>query len=479
MPSYTNSPVEENVHYRESLATMKTLHTPRYYRVLAYWLVGVSLTILVTLFFPWQQNIRASGVLTAFYPKDRPQVVPSVIAGKISDWKIREGQHVNKGDTLVVIAEVKDAYFDPNLLLRTQQMIEAKRSSIKSKQDKIQAYREQIIALNNSMRLKLSQTQNKIIQAKDKLMSDSADFEAAKIDYKLSKRQMDGADSMFLGGAFSLKRYEDARMKFQSANAKLISAENKVNIARNELTIAITELDAVKADMFSKIYKTESELNATEAEYFEAQESLAKLENQYSNYSIRNEQYVIRAPQFGYVVQTYKAGIGEIVKEGEALLSIMPDSVKMAVELYVRAMDVPLLDSGRHVRLQFDGWPAFQFSGWPSVAVGTFGGRVEVIDRVADESGKFRVLIVQQNRIRRDGTPDHHDNWPRELRLGSSVLGWVLLDDVPIYYEIWRQLNGFPPSLENKDFSTDKEYPKEKNSLPKEMKPQKKQSIKL
>jgi multidrug resistance efflux pump len=476
MPS-NDIKTQESVHYRESLATMKTLHTPSYYRVLAYWLLAIFSTIFIGLFFPWQQNIRASGLLTAFYPKDRPQMVPSVIAGKIADWKIREGQHVSVGDTLVVISEVKDAYFDPELLDRTREMIEAKKRNIQAKEDKIQAYKDQIAALRRSMDLKLSQAQNKLLQAQAKLASDSADLQAAFVDYNLFKRQLMGADTMFVAGAFPLRRYEEAKMKFQSATAKYISAQNKINIARNELSISITELDGIKADMFSKIYKAESELNATESEYYESVESLAKLQNQFSNYRIRNDQYILRSPQNGFVVQTFKAGIGEMVKEGDPLLSIMPDSIRMAVELYVRPMDVPLLDSGRHVRLQFDGWPAFQFSGWPSVAVGTFGGRVEVIDRVIDESGKFRILVVQENRVKRDGTIDTHDTWPKELRLGSAVLGWVLLDDVPIYFEIWRQLNGFPPSID-KDFG-DEKGDKGKSSALKEMKPQKKQSIKL
>ena len=29
--------------------------------------------------------------------------------------------------------------------------------------------------------------------------------------------------------------------------------------------------------------------------------------------------------------------------------------------------------------------------------------------------------------------------------MGSGVYGWALLDDVPVWYELWRQINGFPP----------------------------------
>ncbi len=443
---------EESKYYRESLATMKTLHTPSYYRVLAYWFIGIFTIGFIALFFPWQQNIRASGTLTALYPQDRPQVVPSVIAGQIRFWGIREGQHVNQGDVLVVISEVKDKFFDPELLKRTEEMLEAKQGNIIAKEQKINAYKEQIATLRQTLELKTSQAQQKIEQAQAKLESETANAQAALVDSALYLRQLIGADSMFKAGVIPLKKFEEARMKYQSSAAKFREAVNKVEIARNDLEIANTELDAIRADILGKIYKAESELNATEAEYFESLESLAKLRNEYANLSIRNEQYTIRAPRSGYVVQAFKAGLGEMVKEGEPLLSITPEFIRMAVELYVKPMDVPLLDSGREVRLQFDGWPAFQFSGWPSVAMGTFGGRIEVIDRFIDESGKFRVLVVQHQRRKRDGTPDPHDVWPKELRLGSAALGWVLLDDVPIYYEIWRQLNAFPPSLRNKDF---------------------------
>jgi len=153
--------------------------------------------------------------------------------------------------------------------------------------------------------------------------------------------------------------------------------------------------------------------------------------------------YVVRAPQAGYVVRTLKAGIGETIKEGESIATLQPDAPVLAAEVYVRAMDVPLIQRGRTVRLQFDGWPAVQFSGWPSVAVGTFGGTVTVIDVVSSTNGKYRLLVRPKlDRANNDGA------WPAQLRLGSGVYGWVILDSVPVWYEIWRQLNGFPPSLQ-------------------------------
>jgi hypothetical protein len=82
-----------------------------------------------------------------------------------------------------------------------------------------------------------------------------------------------------------------------------------------------------------------------------------------------------------------------------------------------------------------------QFAGWPSVAVGTFGGVIGVIDPGAGEDGTVRVIVF----------PENGEEWPdvTYLRQGVRVIGWVLLDTVKLGWELWRQFNGFPPTLRN------------------------------
>ena len=42
--------------------------------------------------------------------------------------------------------------------------------------------------------------------------------------------------------------------------------------------------------------------------------------------------------------------------------------------------------------------------------------------------------------------PDERDvPWPKALRFGAGLKAMILLNDVPIWYELWRQVNGFPP----------------------------------
>lgn len=423
------------------LESMRVLQSPRAGRVLAKWIGGISIFMFLVLFLPWQQNITAIGEVTAFSPRNRPQTIQTAIPGRISEWNIREGQAVNKGDTILVLAEIKDNYFDPELLLRLQEQINAKEESIDAKDQKAKALERQIKALREGLKLKIEQAENKVMQSELKLASDSMDYQAEKVSYEIAKNQFERQKVMFDQGLKSLTELQVKEQSFQQSQAKLLSSENRFLGSKNELINATIELSSIEADYLEKISKAESDLSMTRSDLYDATGALSKLRNEFANMKIRAEQYHIIAPQDGFVVKALKTGIGETIKEGEGVVTIMPKDPDMAVELYVRPMDVPLLSEGRHVRVEFDGWPALQFSGWPSVAVGTFGGVIEVIDYVETElqQGKYRVLVKPD--------PEYDGDWPEQLRVGSGVNGFIMLDEVPLWYEIWRLYNGFPPSL--------------------------------
>ncbi|MFN3839538.1 MAG: HlyD family secretion protein [Cyclobacteriaceae bacterium] len=405
-PNRVNKIIEQ-----EKLYSLRAIKVPKAGKVLARILFVISTLFLIILFVPWQQNIRGTGKVTAFNPGNRPQTVETAIAGRIQHWHVQEGEYVDKGDTIITLSEVREKYFDPELLKRLAEQIDAKEKSIAAKNQKALALVRQINALRSALGNKIDQTKAKL--------------EAERIRFLNMQNQFERNKKLFEAGNIPLTKFQDIEYKYQNAQADFLNVQ--------------IELNRVEAEYLDKISKAESDRSNTEAEIFETQAELAKLRNENANMQIRNQQYQIVAPQDGVVVKAMKAGIGETIKEGDAVCTIMPlTSSDMAAEMYVRAMDVPLVSKGRKVRIIFDGWPAIQFSGWPSVSVGSFGGTVKVIDYVNSGPGEFRILVV----------PDSTDTaWPKQLRLGSGVKGWVMLDDVPVWYEIWRQLNGFPPSL--------------------------------
>jgi multidrug resistance efflux pump len=405
--------------------------------------MGLFGLLVMSMFLPWTQNIRSSGTLTTLQPQDRPQTVHSTIAGRIEKWLVREGQSVKKGDTLVVLSEVKEKYFDPQFLSRLQEQIKAKEGALQATQAKATALSSQITALQDGLKLSLEKARNKVRQGQLKVQSDSADLVSIRAEYEVAKLQFSRQEKLFQQGLKSLTELESRKLKFQEVQAKLMATQNKQLISQNELVNARIELSSLEAEYIDKISKAQSDRNATLAYAHDTESDISKMRNEYANMQIRSSFYQITAPQDGYVVQALKAGLGETLKEGEAICSVMPANPHLAVQLYVDPMDIPLLTTNRKVRLQFEGWPALVFSGWPGTSFGTFGGEVAVIDNI-DSNGKYRILVV----------PDpESDPWPSAIRVGSGAYGWAMLNNVPIWYELWRQLNGFPPDYMNESVS--------------------------
>ena len=420
------------------LYSLRTLKTPGVGRTVAKVLIVLTAILIVVLFLPWQQNIRGKGTLTALSPQNRPQLVQSAIAGRITNWHIIEGDFVRKGDTLLSITEIKDKFFDPDLILRLEEQLDAKRNSRDAKTNKVRALRNQISALENALVAKTSQAKNKLQQAKLKLQADSLEFVAEQVNYENATSIFARNKNRYDAGNITLTKFQEIESKYQMSAAKVLKAENEWLQRKADLANAVLELTSIEADYTDKISKAQSNLNETISGLNETMAEISKMENELSNVRIRQQQYQIIAPQSGYVVKAIKVGIGETIKEGDAVATILPESDDKAVEMYVKAMDIPLIEAGKKVRVQFDGWPALQFSGWPNVSVGTFGGVVAIIDRVQSKNGMFRILVK----------PDPEDEpWPEQLRLGSGIKGWVMLNNVPIWYEIWRQMNGFPPMI--------------------------------
>jgi hypothetical protein len=175
---------------------------------------------------------------------------------------------------------------------------------------------------------------------------------------------------------------------------------------------------------------------------YDTEAQVTKLQSQFAGYSQRSGFYFITSPADGYVTRAIKTGIGETIKEGEEIVSLMPANYELAVELMVKPIDYPLLSNGQKVRFIFDGWPAFVFSGWPGASAGTYGGVVVAIDNFTNDQGEYRILVG----------PDPADvPWPTGIRVGAGARGMALLQDVPLGYELWRQFNGFPPNYYKAD----------------------------
>jgi multidrug resistance efflux pump len=401
-----------------------------------YWFFGTITILIIFMFLPWTQNIKSKGAVTSLFQDKRPQQLNSPIPGRISKWLVKEGDNVKKGDTIIILSEIKNDYLDPNLINRTKEQLTAKKEGVDFYKSKVVSYDAQITALEKGRTLKLMQLENKLLQLNNKLQGLEAEYDASVNEYSLSKNQFERQEKMFQEGLVSQTKLQERNVKLQNNYSKMISLENKISEAKQEIINNKVEQNSAQQEYTEKISKVESERFQSLSQISTAEGEVAKLENKLSNYIIRNGMYVILAPQNGQVVQAKSAGIGEVIKEGERIITIVPGDAQLAVEMYVRPIDLPLIAKGQKVRFVFDGFPSIVFSGWPQSSYGTFGGEVVAIENTINKKGMFRVLVKEDSLDRK---------WPKELRIGSGAQAITLLKDVQIWYELWRNVNGFPP----------------------------------
>ena len=418
------------------LTSVSTAYTRPYSKTIKYSLFAMCFTGFIILLMPWTQNIRSTGKVTTLDPQNRPQDISSRIAGRVEKWFIKEGDFVHKNDTIAFISEIKDDYVDPQLISRSETIIKSKETTLVTYEDKIRAVNSQIDALNKSLLLKMEQARNKILQTRMKITSDSMDSQTSAGNYKVAEEQYKRYEELVSKGVVSKTDLENRNVKLQDALSKKTTADNKFMTTKNELLNAEIDLNSVQQDFQEKLMKAESDKFSALSLLYEGEGSLTKLQNQLANYTMRKGFYYVLSPQDGFISKTFIQGIGEIIKEGSSLCSIVPEQTEQAVELYINPVDLPLIKKGQNIQLQFDGWPAFVFSGWPGVSYGTYSAEIVAFDRALSENGKFRILAKST------GKP-----WPEAIQLGGGVEGFALLHNVPLIYELWRQVNGFPPEF--------------------------------
>lgn len=391
-------------------------------------------SILMMSLLPWQQTSRGQGRVIAFVPQERLQTVLSPVEGIVENITtgLVEGSRVKQGDVILAL--------EPSVAnLRSQ--LDGQLANLKEKLnrtiEKTSVYEEQIKGYEEARDSAVSAADEMVKSAQSELESEQklvAGYEAKQRQAELNyERQV----RLYRAGAISRKELEKLEKDFE--------------VAKSELKSALDKVESAKQKVESKKFEREEKLSSAQTRVEEAkakkQEALGEQQNtqkEISEISVKIgelERQVIMAPRDGTLFRMPLFERGQAVKAGDPLFTIVPDTDQSAVELWINGNDVPLVRPGDHVRLQFEGWPAIQVAGWPSVAVGTFGGEVFAVDSTDDGTGMFRIQVQPSTEV-------GSQQWP-ELRQGVRVNGWVMLRQVRLGWEIWRQLNGFPASIAN------------------------------
>jgi multidrug efflux pump subunit AcrA (membrane-fusion protein) len=386
------------------------------------------MALVVVAFAPWQQNVTGAGRVVAYTPLDRPQAVQAPVPGRVVEVFVSEADRVAKGDPLVRIVDI-----DPDKITRIEAKLTAARNDLKFRKLNIETFEAQVTILEQARDLAVDAFRAKMEIAQENLKAAEQKLRAARADREFAVTQEKRLAQLVPEWIEEIKLLE-ARATRRRADAEVATAQAELNAARAGVRSADAQLGQERETASAKVKEARAKMQREASKAAETEAKIADLEG---DLRAQNTQ-LVNAPRDGRVFRLSVNTESSIVRGGEVLLQIVPATLQPAVELLVRGVDAPLIESGRKVRLQFEGWPAVQFIGWPSVAVGTFGGMVSLVDPTDSGNGRFRMLIVQ----------DPNDMpWPDErwLRQGVRAKGWVLLEKVPLWYELWRQLNGFPP----------------------------------
>ncbi len=397
--------------------------------------VLLVLTIVLMAFAPWQQTVTGSGYVVAYAPRERQQVLEATIEGRIVRWNedLVENARVSKGDFIAEIRDLDDDYSDrlQRSLNDTASILEFAKKVVDANDGQLQAYRRVQTEVEAAQNAYVQSAMEKVSAAEQKLSIAEAAIPQLKAAYERAR-------GLQTAGNIALEKLQEIERKLLESQAKVKEEMANFSAARAELMGKQSDREAYIHKASADVSYYEGALDKARGEVSKAEKDMREMESKVAR---QNTQQVI-APFDGYIVQLSSNSGSQLVKKGDPVCTMVPYTQERAVQIWLSGNDAPLVEAGRHVRLQFEGWPAVQFAGWPSVAVGTFGGRIVSVDMIDSGNGKFRCQILPDTA----GSED----WPEErfLRQGVRANGWVLLEQVPLWFEVWRKLNGFPPTVD-------------------------------
>lgn len=451
--------------FKSDYESLKAVSSKTSYGIIALLLTVLLASVtLMMMYVPWQQSVSGVGKIIIFSPMHRPQNIEAQIPARLKHWYVRDGQFVHKGEVIAELSDLDPKFLDPMQSKRLEAQVQALVARRSAAQSRCDALQKQMASLQRSRNAALPSARERTQQAKDRIWAAQQGVEAAKQNTAITGLNFNRIKDLNEKGLRSRRDLELSELDQTRALTDLERAQAALEVAKRDQNVAVLEQDKVAADTDAAISNIGAQIAAAQETIQSTSSDIFKLQIDLQNVAERLEQRKVYAPTSGKIVRLLKVGAGETVDAGVVLAVIAPETQDLAAELTISDNDAPLIAVGRPVRLQFAGWPALQFAGWPSIAVGTFGGRIAVIDAIDDGRNSYRVIIKPDNDAIRRGKDEP---WPDadHLRPGAEVSGWIMLDTVSLGFELWRQFNAFPPTVKPEQLGLHKNPQGEKTDI--------------
>lgn len=410
------------------LSLVKTSSRSKFYA--RFTLAVFFLLIPFFLCAPWQQTVLGTGRVVAFAPLERQQFIEAPIEGRITKWYVMEGSVVKQGDLIVEITDNDPLFL--NRLSEEKSAVESRIQALEARADSIKMRINSLIASKDNG---FSAARSRSLMAKDRIEAAEQALDASEAVYKTAQLNLNRQKGLFAQGLASQRALEMADMEAARALTDLNRSKASVSAAKSELMAISSDQSKVSTDGSALVEDARAQYSSVMADLANAKAELPRISARLS----RQHSQEVKAPRDGIIMRLVVSQGSEMVKPGEQLAILVPDTDERAAEIWVDGNDIPLITEGREVRIQFQGWPVIFFSGWPDLSYGTYGGHIVLVDTTDNGTGKFRIVVK----------PDIKKDWPSSLylRQGVRANAWIFLNKVSIGYEFWRRFNDFPPMI--------------------------------
>lgn len=289
-------------------------------------LAAGAASLLALAIWPWQQTVRAGGVIR---PAGENTIVQSQLDGVVARVWIQENQQVKQGDRLA----------------------ELDRRSLDNERRQLESELRQSLAQQRDSRAGGVDAQQQVEATR---LLNNAQFNSAQRDF-------DSAASTLRYREMELKRYGSLLASGAVAQTLIEEKQAQVTLARNELSKARQALREQEARGRAELARLGQGSNQSAREEREISKQVDQTRARLEEVKRALINSVIKAPKAGTVILSNLRHPLQVIRSGDVLAQIAPHEGNLQVKLNVPSSDIGTIKASQQAYLRIAGCPYPEF----------------------------------------------------------------------------------------------------------------------
>ncbi|WP_257291117.1 HlyD family type I secretion periplasmic adaptor subunit [Endozoicomonas sp. ONNA1] len=386
--------------------------------VYSRWFVWMLLAFLVVLIL-WSCWAELDEVVTGYgrvVPDSRVQLVQSLDGGILKWVGVREGDHVNRGDTLVQVDETR---YRSSLMVNETELedtawevlrLEVELNSLHEKEGQWQITRSELPDKFHAEPVDLMrlEQQNAILDKRLESFISQLDILSIQESQKSQELKEHRQKIKTLSRSDSLIE-EELKLKEPLVREGLVTQVDILGLQRraNELKGELESAKLMEPRLASALSEARSRYRSTAVRYRadvqkelqSARERLGRLTEGQVGLKDKVHRTSLSAPVSGLIKVVHVNTPGSVIQPGATLIEIVPEGDSLVVEAQVKPSDIAFLRSGQNAQVKL--------TAYENASYGSLKGTLESIsaDTLEDDRGQpyYRIRVK---------LPTTEDQWP-------------------------------------------------------------------